>query len=850
MSVYNGRRLRLEVTGASHVETIGMELSGLPAGIKIDFGALKKLLSRRAPGKNEYSSTRKEADEPVFLSGIGPDGATDGNVIKAVIYNRDADSSAYPDNNRIPRPSHADYAAVMKYGRDVDLRGGGIFSGRMTAVTCIAGELCRQYIKAFGVDISAHICQIGRIKDTPFSPVSEKPEDVCEDFPVLNKTQGEKMKEAVREARLEGNSLGGIVECKITGLSAGLGEHIFDGVEERISSLVFSVPGVKAVEFGAGFEGAGMRGSEYNDGFYYSDGRVKTYTNNCGGILGGMTDGMPVIFRAAFKPTPSIAIEQNSVDLEKKENVRLTVKGRHDPCIVPRAVPVMESVAAIAAADLILCEKPSSGLEELRRDIDRVDRELVALIDERNRIASEIGRYKREKGLPVFDAEREDAVKRKVCSFTADNSALVSGVYGLLFEASRKRQFAGLDTGLIGRKLAHSLSPEIHAMLSDGKYTLCELEPEELERFVNECQFKGFNVTIPYKKDIIPFLDFVSEEAQSIGAVNTVVRTESGLAGYNTDVFGLEYLLSRSGISVRNKKVLVTGSGGASAAAVYTVKKLGAAETVVISRSGENTYSDLPRHHDADVIINATPVGMYPANGESPLSLNGFSRLSGVVDLIYNPVKTRLLFEAEKLGIPCAGGLPMLVAQAVKSFELFSGSECTADIENIIRTVEKQQKNIVLTGMPGCGKTAVGKLVAEKLGRPFYDTDEMITQLAGEDIPSIFEKHGEEYFRRLENEVIKKTGAFRGSVIATGGGAVTNEDNYEPLKQNSTVVFIERNLEKLSVAGRPLSGSVGVGRLYAERKELYERFADITADNNGMPEKTAGMIIRKLRLEK
>ncbi len=359
MSTTYGNNIKLTIYGGSHDEKIGMKLSGIPSGIKIDEDELYKFMSRRAPGKNSFSTSRREPDIPVFLSGIS-DSITNGDIIEAVIYNTNQCSSDYDSLRDIPRPSHADFCAVKKYGESVDLRGGGHFSGRLTAPMCIAGGICLQILKSRGIHISAHVYSIANVQDQRFDSVSFSQKDVAllasRSFPTIDEKIGEKMIAEIQRAKDDGDSVGGIIECGVTGLPVGLGEHMFDGVESRLSSIMFGIPATKGIEFGAGFESSKLRGSQNNDPFYTNGKTVKTLTNNCGGILGGMTDGMPLIFRVAFKPTPSIAKEQKSVSLSRMENVCLQIRGRHDPCIVPRAVPVVEGACAVAIYDM-LCDK-------------------------------------------------------------------------------------------------------------------------------------------------------------------------------------------------------------------------------------------------------------------------------------------------------------------------------------------------------------------------------------------------------------------------------------------------------------------------------------------------------------
>ncbi len=353
MSSIYGENLKLSLFGQSHGPAIGMVLDGVPAGLPVDVDALQSFLNRRAPGQADWSTARREADRPDFLAGL-QDGYTCGAPIAAVIPNTNTRSGDYESLKSCPRPGHADYTAQVKYGGFQDAAGGGHFSGRLTAPLCIAGGLCKQWLEARGVRIGAHIAAIGGHWDTPFDPVKPQLELVEEAFPTLSPAGGEAMKQAIDQARQMRDSLGGIVECAVTGLPAGLGEPMFGGVESRLAQILCGIPAVKGVEFGAGFSAAGLTGSQCNDPFVLSGGAVLTATNNAGGILGGITNGMPVIFRCAIKPTPSIGRPQETADLLRGEATTLEIKGRHDPCIVPRAVPVVEAAAAIAVFDMIL----------------------------------------------------------------------------------------------------------------------------------------------------------------------------------------------------------------------------------------------------------------------------------------------------------------------------------------------------------------------------------------------------------------------------------------------------------------------------------------------------------------
>ena len=367
MTTY-GNNLKISIYGGSHDPQIGVVAEGLPKGEVFDFNKLLCFMKRRAPGNNKYSTARKEADRPVFLSGVTPEGedisgkiTLDGGKLEAIIRSSNMHSGDYANLVDVPRPSHADYPARVKYGEGVDLRGGGHFSGRLTAPVCIVGGICLQILEKMGIEIAAHIYSIKSEKDTAFDlcAVSKTDFDTLSerDFPTLCLSAGEKMQDVIEAARLEGDSVGGVVECAVIGLPVGIGEHMFAGLEGRISSILFSIPAVKAVEFGNGFECTRLFGSENNDPYFIDGDEVQTRATSCGGLAGGMRNGVPLVFRAGIKPTPSIAKGQDSVSLSRGENTELVIKGSHDPCIVPRAVPVVEAAAAIAILDAILDEK-------------------------------------------------------------------------------------------------------------------------------------------------------------------------------------------------------------------------------------------------------------------------------------------------------------------------------------------------------------------------------------------------------------------------------------------------------------------------------------------------------------
>ena len=398
--------------------------------------------------------------------------------------------------------------------------------------------------------------------------------------------------------------------------------------------------------------------------------------------------------------------------------------------------------------------------------------------------------------------------------------------------------------GLLGAKLAHSYSPQIHGLLGNENYSIFEKAPEELEAFLTGGDFTGINVTIPYKQAVIPYCAELSDIAQKLGAVNTIVRRDGRLIGHNTDYFGFATMLRRSGLSVAGKKVLVLGTGGASKTVVAVLCEQGA-YVVTVSRSGVDNYMNLQQHKDAAIIVNTTPVGMYPDTEVSPLSLDVFTQLEGVLDVIYNPACTKLLQEAKERNLVTMNGLLMLVAQAKESAEWFLGHSIPdKKIDEIHQLLRTQMENIVLIGMPGCGKSTVGALLAEMTGKKFIDADARVKELAGCSIPDIFATQGEAAFRALETQVLRELGKQSGLVIATGGGCVTREQNYPLLRQNGRIFCLDRKLDSLPTDGRPLSQATNLEQMYRIRKPLYQRFADHHIDNSGTPQEASDRILR------
>lgn len=775
-----GSKFKVTLGGCPSQREITVKIEGVPEGTVIDYGQISDLIRRWDDRTGRYGEDEREEYEReiIWKTGVisfgGELGIVTDSTVEAVVESPAPDIDEWEEYKLIPRPGHADFAAVMKDGPKADFIGGGRFSEDLTLGLCVAGAVAKQILAGRGVEVLSDIAEISGSKN----PLTF--DDIIESTVV------------------EEDSVGGVVECAVMGLEAGsCGDSYFDGLRPKLAQAVFGIPGVCGVEFGSGFAGTSLSGSENNDPYVIDeDGNVRTSSNNHGGILGGVATGMPIVLRAAVSPAPSIGKEQVSVNLDTMKPEYITIKGKKTACNVSQTAACVEAAAAAAVLDALLLEEKETVAEEgSSEDIDQM-----------------AGHEEGQTGARPF--------------------------------------------GLLGRKLGHSFSPDIHRQIGEAAgrtydYVLFEKEPEELEAFIKGGEWEGLNVTVPYKEDVIPFLDKLSEEAAAIGAVNTIVRKDGRLIGYNTDYYGFMHTLDANEVQVEDAKCLVLGAGGASKAVCAVLKDMGAGQVVVMSRKGETTFADIADHKDADILINTTPVGMYPDTGKSLVYPGTFTKLKWVVDLIYNPIRTNLLCQAKKSLMEPISGLQMLVSQAVYSYMLFTDNvieerdEITEKIEDAMRS-EKQ--NILLIGMPGTGKTTVGTALADMLGRELFDTDEMIIARDGRPIPEIFADEGEEYFRDLESAAASELSQKTGVIISGGGGIITREENYYALAENSFIVFLNRDLTLLPIEGRPLSQSQPLERLYQARLPLYRSWCDAEVDMNGLtPEETAEKIMEVFR---
>ncbi|WP_312279356.1 shikimate kinase [Oscillibacter sp.] len=399
--------------------------------------------------------------------------------------------------------------------------------------------------------------------------------------------------------------------------------------------------------------------------------------------------------------------------------------------------------------------------------------------------------------------------------------------------------------GLLGRTLGHSWSVPIHAAAGNGAYRLIELEPHELPGFLSRPDIGGLNITIPYKRDVMPLCDVIDPAAQDIGSVNTIVRRDGKLHAWNTDITGFLYMADLAGVELKGRKVVILGGGGTSLTAQAAARAAGAREIAAITRNGPDNYGNLTCHADGEIVVNTTPVGMYPNTGAAAVDLAHFPACRGVLDVVYNPRRTALLLQAEALGLPCSGGLPMLVAQAIAAEELFFNRRIDpAETRRILALLREKMENIVLIGMPGCGKSTAGAALADLAGREAVDLDAEIVKAAGKSIPAIFAEDGELVFRTLEQKAAARFGAESGKIIICGGGIVKDAENYRLLRQNGRIYQLDRAIEMLPSAGRPLSQGADLAAMAAERAPLYRRFRDVRINNNGSAADAAAAIWR------
>lgn len=852
-----GKNLRVELNGTSHSEYIEVGIKGLEIGETFDEDRLNELLARRRPD-GVLTTSRIENDDFTIIGCEVSDGIytiTSDEVI-CRIKNEDYDSKEYEKYLITPRPGHADYPAIMKDKSDVDIKGGGRFSGRLTVGLTLAGGICLQILEKRGIKIYSEILEIG-----------------------TKRTEEEYVK-AIREAKSDNDSVGGILKVTIDGVKAGeIGDSYFEGLESKLSSAIFAIPAIKGISFGAGFRASRMRGSEHNDEYTFSDrGKVETVTNNHGGILGGISTGMPIYFTVSVKPTPSISRAQNTVNLKTHEDEIIEIKGRHDPCIALRMPPILEAVSAMVILDEltkpfqnnedIYVEEEIEEIEKveeieeiedidydsissLRSRIDKVNLDILKSFEERLSIAKRIGELKELEGLPITDLNREreifeDIRSNSLIEYTEKDLEL----FHKIIELSKKEEVtdeplneeiideASYESdesfGLMGIDITNSLSPMIHnriGELTNNKYpyNIFQKNENEMPDFLDSREFCGLNVTMPYKRDAISYVDELTDLAEEVGAINTIFVKDGKLIGDNTDYYGFVHSIKTKGISIKGKTCLILGSGGASDSVYLALKDMGASKITRLSHKDLN--NDLQNEFiDVNVIVNTTPIGKGIHEGESLINLDNFINLKLIVDINYEPLKTKLILDSKLNRIKCINGLDMLVTQAVCSYEDFMSCELeNLEREDIIKNIKQEillSKNIVLIGMPGSGKTTIGKELARVLNKEFYDVDEMIEYREGISPKEIIELRGEEYFRNRERETCMVLSQVSGAVISTGGGTILEDKNYYSLGKDSVVIYLKKDLDLLDTMNRPLSKDLL--NMYSDRTIHYESWKDIS----------------------
>lgn len=475
-------------------------------------------------------------------------------------------------------------------------------------------------------------------------------------------------------------------------------------------------------------------------------------------------------------------------------------------------------------------------LKEIRQNINKIDEEIIGLLEKRFDLSKKVRAYKISHNKKIYDPVREKEILKKIKEDNPKYGKYFVEIYKEIMDQSKNLQKENENYGLLGKKLGHSYSKTIHEKIGYYDYQYFEKKEDELDDFFGKKIFKGINVTIPYKKTVIKYLDYVSKKAKKIGAVNTIVNKNGKLYGYNTDYYGFSFNLKKNKIHIKDKKCLILGKGASSKTVEAVLKDMGAKEIVFLSRRFEPYFKDEKNYRDFEIIINTTPVGMYPRNGEflKDLELDNFKNLEAVVDLIYNPNMTKILIDGKLKNIKYACGIDMLIAQALKASELFLDKKFEDSmISNIRNSLMKEQINLALIGMPGSGKTSLGKILAENMNRKFIDLDLEFEKKYG-NIEEFFKNYGEEAFRKKESEILEEFSKKTGLIISCGGGIVEKKENYYRLKENSLIVNVKRDLEKLEIKGRPLSIKYKIIDLYNKRKKLYDKFKDFEVENNDL----------------
>ena len=899
-----GKNIHIDISGGSHEKAIFVEIWGLPANLKISMESVRGILDERRSKSDGISTARVEDDLPLVWSPLTGKYVSVSNIhtaenfpIIAKFNNNNFNSAEYDSD--FPRPGHCDLPAKMKYGNEVNLSGGGPFSGRMTVALCFAGAVAMEILKLKGIDIGGQVLSVGNEKNTPISlenPHSSPISDIM-------------ISEAAK-AKSDDDSVGGTLEVFAKGLPLGLGGPLFDNLESEISSCVFSIPAVKGIEFGAGFKSSQMTGSKFNDPILRIEPtdhlgyKMVTSKNDSGGILGGLSTGMPLTLRVAIKPTPTISSPQKTIDFKTGKNIEHTFHGRHDACIVPRALPCVKSALALCLLDKLIERdlyhkthevlpegspgrvvgdlpkwlKPSKNkyafmdLSSLRSQVLATDQKIQNLLEERLILTDLIGEIKKESSLGIFDEDRERTVLSHLDIKWHD-------VFRHIMAISRAEQ-ANCNKelfGLVGSHLSHSYSKKIHESFGEYKYHLIEVDSENFEKFIMDADFTGLNLTFPYKEAVMAYLH-PTAVAKKIGAANTVFFNSKGkLVGTNTDYDGFCHLVNIHGVKLSGKKILILGNGGAGKAVQHAVLSYSPRSVAVATRQNLNeiekikkisymNYGDLTDEYD--VIINATILGNSPDVNRSPVNLKDFGKCKAAIDIIYNPFMTEFLLRGKLLGKKVVGGLTMLVGQAISASNYFIASAEGIDfskelafpdflLENMIKcsvaNILHDTLDIVIIGMSGAGKTTIGRELAKRLNMPFIDIDEEIEKNSEKSIREYFATGEEDSFRKLEAAAVDKIFSIADNlsskiprVIATGGGTISSMENIKLISKNSLIIYLDRDLNLIKAKDNPIYENISKRKLYDMRNPIYSEISHIHIKHKNSVKSTLNKIVSEV----
>ena len=835
-------KLILTLSGTSHSDEIKLTVTGLPQGIAIDRELINLKLAYRR-GEDTISTPRREMDEYYLWGGLSDD-ITNGKPLTIIVKNKSYNDEPY-EHPEIVRPGHADLVQYLKYDGEVDLRGGGICSGRMTVAFVILGAICETALKNQNITLASYIMQIGSIKsETKITPTVELLNKLNTSFPALDKS--EEMKQAILDAKTSGDSLGGITQTCCLGLPVGLGDAFFNKLNSQLARLILTIPGANGISFGEGFNATNLLGSEYNDVPYFDDDHLKYTTNHSGGLSGGMTNGNPLIFNTSFRPASSISKLQKTVNLQQKTNTTIQINGMHDSCFVHRAVHVVNAMTAIIIFEALLERKRRASLNDYRNKIDMIDNQIINLLNERFLITEQIGKYKNQLNLPTYDAKREAVTLNK-----ANNSpyhAYIKGVYERILTESKDQQAKYM---LAAGNINYSYSKILHQMLGNKEYAMHEIK--DLGLYLAHNAPLGINVTNPLKREAYFLCEERDEWAEKSGVVNLMVKVGDHYQGYNSDVIALDNMLKYYGISLKNKHVLILGNGSSSQTAKILAAYRGAKSINSLVRHikgpNELLFSDATKNELCDIIINTTTFGVYPnLENESLIDFTLYPNLQALIDLNYNPNLNGLLQSAIKNGIPCYNGLYMLIENARISESLWQNQEISEDITPILLAkVLKETSNIILVGQSLSGKSTTGCLLSEALHKDLFDSDAELAKRH----QSLEETKDLTKFRLDEALILTDATLLKNSVIVPGAGFIENKDVVSFLKQNGVVVFLDTPLEVLinraKINKRPLlNNEQDVISLYKLRQNVYQSISDITIKTN---DKTLQQIIQEMMVK-